>query len=97
MKIFASRDIKNLLIVSLRRKIQTFKEELEEKETGEGKALDFYLAKQDVLGSYFQFANLMILKRINGLHNDNLIEQQDSEMNVEFNLEKDESFWGKEG
>ena len=60
---------------SLRARIRTMNSTLQESETGilntkpssNGLCLDFFWAKQVLLGSYFQMANMLMLQRVNGL------------------------------
>ena len=82
-----------MLIYSLRRKIEAIKEEVQ-KEDDEGSALDFFVGKQVVLSSYFQLVNMLILKRLNGLHSDSQCDTLDEQILKEFEINGKPSTWG---
>jgi hypothetical protein len=74
--------------------VQSIKEDIQNEESMDGQALDFYTSKQTVLGAYFQLVNLMILKRLNGFHSDYTVDLPEEKLVKEFNLNEDRGLWG---
>lgn len=79
---------------SLRRKVGSLREELGEDGGTSEEALDFYIAKQAILSSYFQAVNLLILKRVNGLRSDFASDAPSEDLRTEFGLGRERRVWG---